>query len=104
MNDIIIKSIINLTLMLAIPSALLIIYLKMFYHYRYLKLIKGNDGSDNFDLVVNNLPIIVAPIILRDRDEENSSPEIAQLGKRIKNLIIIFFSLLLYFFVINQVV
>ena len=99
MSDIIFRTLLGVTALLAIVSCIVTIFLKMFYHFKYIKLMKdGGEGSD----LISNIPVIVAPIIIRNIEEERSNKELARIGIKIKKLLIVFFSLLLYSLIISQ--
>jgi hypothetical protein len=101
MESIIIKSILGVTIFIALLSCMVIILIKIIYHYKYLTFYE-NDETQNID-VISNLPMLIAPIFIRNKGREDSSKELAKLGITIRNLLIIFFSLLGYALIVSQI-
>lgn len=101
MGTVIIESILGLTILFAIFSCIVVILMKIYYHYKYL--IAIHEEKQKEDLTAN-LPILIAPMFVRDKEKEGLNSDLAKLGRTIKNLLIIFFCLISYALIVSQLI
>lgn len=99
----IIESILGLTILFAIFSCMVVILMKIYYHYKYLAAIQEEKQNQNED-VKANIPILIAPIFVRDKEKEGLNKDLAKLGRTIKNLLIVFFCLISYALIVSQLI
>ena len=103
MGTVIIDSILGLTILFAIFSCIVVILMKVYYHYKYLTAIHEEKQNQNGDMIPN-LPVLIAPIFVRDKEKEGLNKDLEKLGGTIRNLLIVFFFLISYALIVSQLI